>query len=235
MKILAVESSAGPASCAVYEDGKVLASSYINVKLKHSQTLLPMIDAMLKNSGVGIDDIDMLAVAAGPGSFTGIRIGVAAVKGIAFARGIPCVGVSTLAAMAHMAAAFNFDGIVCPAMDARCTQVYTAMFECRGKTITRLTEDSALMIEELKNQIISTKKSVLFIGDGALLCYNAICQHCSNVYIAPEPFRFQNAVGVAMQAANEPEKAVSADRLVPIYLRLPQAERELKRKMGAKA
>ncbi|MDD3693471.1 MAG: tRNA (adenosine(37)-N6)-threonylcarbamoyltransferase complex dimerization subunit type 1 TsaB, partial [Oscillospiraceae bacterium] len=86
---MAVESSAGPASCAVYEDGKVLASSYINVKLKHSQTLLPMIDAMLKNSGVGIDDIDMLAVAAGPGSFTGIRIGVAAVKGIAFARGIP--------------------------------------------------------------------------------------------------------------------------------------------------
>ncbi len=235
MKILAVESSAGPASCAVYEDGKVLASSYINVKLKHSQTLIPMIDAMLKNSGIGIDDIDMLAVAAGPGSFTGVRIGVAAIKGIAFARGIPCIGVSTLAAMAHMAGALHFDGIVCPAMDARCSQVYTAMFECSSNTLTRLTEDSALKIEELKNQIINTKKSVLFVGDGALLCYNAICPNCANVYIAPEQFRFQNAVGVAMQAASQPEKAVSADSLLPIYLRLPQAERELKRKTGAKA
>ena len=133
MKVLAIESSAGPASCALTEDGRILASAGVHTGLTHSQTLVPMVDGMLKNAGVPLQDVDLLAVAAGPGSFTGVRIGVAAVKGLAFARDIPCVGVSTLAAMARAADGIPFDGVVCAAMDARCRR-YTRRCLTAGAT-----------------------------------------------------------------------------------------------------
>ncbi|HBT66066.1 MAG TPA: tRNA (adenosine(37)-N6)-threonylcarbamoyltransferase complex dimerization subunit type 1 TsaB [Ruminococcaceae bacterium] len=232
MKILAIESSAGPASCAVYQDGKVLSFSYVNTGLTHSQTLIPMVNNMLVSAGVCIRDIDYLAVAAGPGSFTGVRIGVAAVKGIAFTDGIPCIGVSTLAAMARLTEGIPFEGLICAAMDARCNQVYTALFENNNGDIKRLTDDSALHLDELKKQVELYKKRVLFIGDGAQLCYNAFGLSVPNVYLAPPAFRYQNAIGVAIEAAKMTDCAVPPDRLMPTYLRLPQAERELKRRQG---
>lgn len=232
MKILAIESSAGPASCTVYHDGKVLADSAVNTGLTHSQTLIPMVDDMLKNAGININDIDLFAVAAGPGSFTGVRIGVAAVKGLAFASEKPCLGVSALAAMARMTEGLPYEGLVCAAMDARCNQVYTALFENHNGHLKRLSEDNAISVDELKNQLEIYKKTVLLIGDGAQLCYNAFGSSVPNVYLAPPNFRFQNSVGVALEAAAFPEHSVSAEELMPVYLRLPQAERELRRRLG---
>lgn len=232
MKILAIESTAGPASCAVCEDGRILACSSVHIGLTHSQTLIPMVHDMLKNAGIGLNDIDIFAVAAGPGSFTGVRIGVAAVKGLAFAGDKPCVGVSTLAAMARMAGGLPFDGIICAAMDARCGQVYTALFENHAGSVQRLTEDEAMSLDELKNRADYGEKSILFVGDGAELCYNAFSQFSPYVHLAPACFRYQNAAGVALEAENRMDQAVSADKLTPVYLRLPQAERELKRRLG---
>ena len=152
--LLAVESSATPASCAVLrveESGAtLLCESAVNTKLTHSQTLLPMITDMLKNAGLSLADIDALAVAAGPGSFTGVRIGVAAVKGLAFADDLPCVGVSTLEGMARRFEGVPFTGRVLTAMDARCQQIYTALFSCEKGSITRITPDEALPIEEYR-------------------------------------------------------------------------------------
>lgn len=232
MKILAIESSAGPASCALAEDGRILASAGAHTGLTHSQTLIPMVDAMLKNAGVSIREVDLLAVAAGPGSFTGVRIGVAAVKGLAFAQDKPCVGVSTLAAMARLADGLPFDGVVCAAMDARCRQVYTALFACEGGEVSRLTPDEAIPLEELEKRLISCNKSIFLVGDGAQLCYNTLNGHVPGLILAPPLLRYQQAAGVAAQAALETEKAVPAERLQPIYLRLPQAERELRARQG---
>lgn len=232
MKILAIESSAGPASCAVMEDGRLLATAGVHTGLTHSQTLIPMVDSMLKNAAIPFDDIDLLAVAAGPGSFTGVRIGVAAVKGLAFAKDTPCVGVSTLAAMARLAEGVPFDGIVCAAMDARCRQVYTALFTCGNGRLSRLTPDEALPLDELEKRLVSTKKSIFLVGDGAELCYNTFGNRISGAVLAPPHLRYQQAAGVAAEAAAGPEQAVSAERLQPVYLRLPQAERELRARQG---
>lgn len=233
MKILAIESSAGPASCAVWEDGRLLAASAVYTGLTHSQTLLPMTADMLRNAGLTMDDVDLLAVAAGPGSFTGVRIGVAAVKGLAFAKDKPCCGVSTLAAMARLTEGLPFTGTVCAVMDARCRQVYTARFACRDGALERLSPDEALPLEVLRDALAAeSAKPVLLVGDGAAFCYDALAGELPFLRPAPEGLRLQHARGVAAEAAAHPETAVPGDRLVPRYLRLPQAERELRRKQG---
>lgn len=226
MKILALETSAGPASCAVTENGVVLASAYNNTALTHSQTLMPMVESMLKQAGLTFSDMDLLAVAAGPGSFTGVRIGVAVLKGLAFAEDKPCVGVSTLAAIARGAEGIGFEGIVCAAMDARCRQVYTACFEVQGGSFRRISEDEAISTEELKTRLLTFGKPILLLGDGAKLCYNEFKDTVPHLLLAAEHIRFQSAVGVAAEAALC--ETVTAEALQPLYLRLPQAERELR-------
>lgn len=230
MKILAVDTSAVTASCAVTADGKLVTATELRSKMTHSQTILPMVEDMLKNAGLTADDIDLLAVNVGPGSFTGVRIGVAAVKGMAFMRDIPCAPVSTLSSMAY-----NFVGLpqvqtVCAVMDARCGQVYTALFEVAGDMVTRLTDDCAIAVVELQKQLTDLKKSVVLVGDGAQMCYTAMKENVPGLYLAPDHLRYQSAVGVAAAATCvEPCKA---DALQPVYLRLPQAERELKARLA---
>ena len=232
--LLAVESSATPASCAVLrveESGAtLLCESAVNTKLTHSQTLLPMITDMLKNAGLSLADIDALAVAAGPGSFTGVRIGVAAVKGLAFADDLPCVGVSTLEGMARRFEGVPFTGRVLTAMDARCQQIYTALFSCENGVITRLTPDEALPLGEVRDRLAGDDTPTLVIGDGAVLCVNALKEAVPALSLAPVGLRLQHAVGVARAAIPlfAAKAAVSGDRLLPTYLRLPQAERELR-------
>lgn len=230
MKILAIDSSAVSASCCVWEDGRLLARSDVNTRLTHSQTLLPMVQDMLKNAQIELADIDLLACAAGPGSFTGVRIGVAAVKGLALPEDKPCAGVSTLAAIAHNADGLPFDGIVCAAMDARCQQVYTALFECRGGEISRLTSDEALPLSELQIRLEKIKKSIFLVGDGAELCYTQFKEFIPGCVLSPLHLRYQSAYGVAVEAAAVAKRGetVSGDTLLPHYLRLPQAERELR-------
>ena len=231
MRILAIDSSATAASAALVEDGKVMGEFYINTRLTHSQTLMPMIDDVLKCTRTELSGVDLFAVSAGPGSFTGIRIGVASIKGLAMAQEKPCVGVSTLEAMA-----FNLEhleGTVCAVMDARCQQVYNAIFSVQCGRLERITPDRALSIEELAKECENYTKPLFLVGDGANLCYNNEWFKTLNAILPPEPLVYQRACGVAKSALITFERggAVTPAALMPIYLRLPQAERELKKRI----
>lgn len=230
MKILAVDSSAKACSAAVVEDNKILGSFFINTSLTHSQTLVPMIDAVLKNTSTDINDIDAFAVSAGPGSFTGVRIGVAAVKGMAMSLNKPCVSVSTLEAMPYNI--IFEDCIAVCVMDARCNQVYNALFEINDGKINRLCEDRALSVDELAHDLKHFDKKLILVGDGAELCYNSYKELFDNIFLAPDIQRYQNASGVALAAMTK--EKISCEELMPTYLRLPQAERELKKRMENK-
>ena len=238
MRILAIDSSAVSASAAVLEDGKLLGEFFINTRQTHSQTLMPMIDNVLKCTCTPLNSIDLFAVSAGPGSLTGVRIGVACIKGMAMPDNKPCAGVSTLEAMAYNLA--HLDATICAVMDARCQQVYNAIFDANGGTLQRLTKDRAISIEDLaqecRNILEKTKKPLLLVGDGAKLCYNTTGFAQMNVTLPPEHLLYQRAFGVAQAASrlyNLGETVIPAE-LAPIYLRLPQAERELKKRLNGK-
>ncbi len=229
MKILGIDCSAGPASVAVCENKKVISSAFTNVKVTHSQTLMPMLTSVLKSANLTLSDIEGFAISAGPGSFTGIRIGIAAVKGLAAAKNIPCVPVSTLYGMAY--SFIGTSSTVCCVMDARCNQVYNALFKVEGNTVTRLCEDRALMCDELISELERINETVTVCGDGAdMFCEKAKC--LTNIVKAEEHLKYQNAVAVALCAEKDFSngKTVPANKLLPVYLRLPQAERELKNK-----
>lgn len=226
MKILAIDSSAISAGCAIVEDGHVIAESFVRVGLTHSETLLPMAANTLANAKLTPQDIDCYAVSSGPGSFTGIRIGVAAVKGMAFANDTPCVGVSTLEAIAWNGAAL--DGIICAVMDARRQQVYNALFSFADGCIIRLCDDRAVSIEALAAELKTEQSIIHLVGDGAALCYEIMGSALPNVRSAPEHLRYARGFGVAMAAQRllSENGAVSPERLIPTYLRPSQAERE---------
>lgn len=225
MKILALETSAKAVSAAVSEDGKILASGYQDTGLTHSRTLMPIVEHILKNTGLTVADMDAIAVAAGPGSFTGIRIGVAAAKGLAFAADKPAVGVSTLAAMARNVA--FCDGLVICAMDARRQQVYNALFEAKDGQLTRLTPDRAIALEELAEELRNDPRPKTVVGDGAKLCLAHLAEAGIPCRLAPAHLVMQNAMSVALEAeAMAAEgKLVSAQALEPVYLRPAQADR----------
>ena len=233
MKILSLECTAGPASAAITEDGQVIASAFVNVKLTHSQTLLPMAEGLFAAARLNLQDIDGLAINAGPGSFTGVRIGISAAKGLAAARNLPCAGVSTLLSLA-----FNYrdtDCIVCAVMDSRCNQVYNAIFEISGGKITRLCEDRAVLCEELAENLKKVsqngEKRVIIVGDGTDVFF-PFAENIPGVCKSAPERRYQNAVSVALAAEDifKNGLSVTPDKLLPVYLRLPQAERELKKK-----
>ncbi len=222
MLILAFESTAKAASCALLRDGK-LVSQYTQCSgLTHSRTLLPMGEDMLKNAELKLADVDLLAVAHGPGSFTGVRIGVSMVKGLAWASDKPCVGVSTLEAMAWHGLAAG--GLVCPVMDARRSQVYNALFRIVDGSPRRLTEDRPIALEELAEELRAYNERVFLVGDGAELSFRALTEKGLPCSLAPENLRMQSAWGVAMAAMDKTPG--TADDLLPVYLRLSQAERE---------
>lgn len=226
MKILALETSAKSVSVAVTEDGVPLASSYQNTGLTHSRTLMPLLDAMLTSSGLELQDMDALAVAAGPGSFTGLRIGVSAAKGLAWAKELPCCGVSTLAAMARTAA--DFQGLIIGAMDARRQQIYHALFRGENGRVLRVTQDCAISLEELASLLRDMPEEKLVVGDGAALCADYLSTAGIPCRMADEHHRMQSAVGVALCAEEMSARGetVTAQQLEPVYLRLSQAERE---------
>lgn len=221
MKILALETSAKSVSCAVVEGGVPLASAYQCTGLTHSRTLMPMVEDMLKNAELTLDAIDLIAIANGPGSFTGLRIGIAAVKGLAWAADKPCCGVSTIEAMARSVS--HMDGLIIGAMDARRSQIYNALFDARDGVLTRLCADRAIGLDDLCAQLKDDPRRKIVLGDGGKLCYDYLTQHGVSCELAPAPLVYQNAVGVAL-AAEHGEK-VSSQELAPVYLRPAQAER----------
>ena len=226
MLILAFETSAKAGSVAVLQNGKLLGESYQNTGLTHSQTLLSMAEDTLKSCGLTPGDVQAVAVAAGPGSFTGVRIGVAAAKGFAWGAELPCCGVSTLEAMAENLGVY--DGYVLPVMDARRSQVYNALFLAEKGVLTRLREDRAISLEELAADIQELEKPVFLVGDGSQLTYQALQARVSQLVLPPEHRMHQRAAGVALVAEKMLLRGESCDAssLQPNYLRLSQAERE---------
>lgn len=222
MLVLALESSAKAASVALMQDDALICQYSQCSGLTHSRTLLPMVEDMLKNSDTILADVDLIAVAHGPGSFTGIRIGVSTVKGLAWASDKKCVGVSTLAAMAwHGVSA---DGLVCPVMDARRSQVYNALFEIKDGCPERLCADRAIALAELAAELKAKNREVFLVGDGADISYEYLKNEGIACRVAPQNLLYQSAWGVGMEALRS--KSGTADDLLPVYLRLSQAERE---------
>ena len=231
MLILAFETSAKAASVALVENGKLLGESYQNTGLTHSQTLMVMAEDLLKQCGKTVNDITAVAVAQGPGSFTGVRIGVAAAKGFAWGREIPCYGISTLEAMAASLGAW--EGHVCACMDARRNQVYNAIFLADGAAPLRLTADRAISLTDLKEELEHIDGPIYLVGDGAELTYMTLAPEIPELILLPEHRLHQRAVGVALLAqvkiwAGDPG---DGNALTPNYLRLSQAERERMEKL----
>ena len=229
MLILAFESSARAGSVALVEDGRLLSQYSQCSGLTHSRTLLPMAEDMLKNAELSLDKVDLFAVAHGPGSFTGIRIGVSTVKGLAWAADKPCVGVSTLEAMAWHGLAAG--GLVCPVMDARRSQVYNALFQVENGKPVRLCEDRPIALSQLAEELRALNAPAFLIGDGAELAEKYLREQAIPCTVAPENLRWQSAWGVAMAAMDKTPG--SADALLPVYLRLSQAERERQERLDA--
>ncbi len=226
MLILAFETSAKAASVALHDGTKLLGESYQNTGLTHSQTLMVMAEDLLKQCGKTAANVTAVAVAEGPGSFTGVRIGVAAAKGFAWGRELPCYGISTLEAMAESLGVYQ--GYVCPVMDARRSQVYNALFSVNCGECTRIREDRAISLSRLGEELQNLPEPVFLVGDGSILCYNTLLGKAGNLVLPKEHRMHQRATGVAILAAKRiaaGETASGAD-LTPNYLRLSQAERE---------
>ena len=228
--LLAFETSAKAASVALFDGEKLLGESYQNTGLTHSQTLLLMAEDLMKNCGITVNDLTSVAVAAGPGSFTGVRIGVSAAKGLAWGREIPCFGVSTLEAMA-LGLGIQ-EGYILPTMDARRAQVYTALFSVKNGVVTRIFEDQAIALAELKEKL-PADQPIFLVGDGSILTYNTLKDEITNLVMPPEHKMHQRAVGVGLAALAAIARGEKGDgeTLTPNYLRLSQAERERMEKM----
>ena len=231
MLTLAFETSAKAASVALTENGKLLGESYQNTGLTHSQTLMVMAQDLLKQCGKTAADLTAVAVAEGPGSFTGVRIGVAAAKGLAWGRELPCYGVSTLEAMAVSLGIY--EGHVCACMDARRSQVYNALFLADGGTLERLCEDRAIALSDLKEDLAHIDGPIFLVGDGAVLTHRQLAGEIPELILPPEHRRHQRAVGAALLAEKKQLAGEAGDgnALSPNYLRLSQAERERAEKM----
>ena len=224
--ILGIDSSAITAGCALYDGEKILAEEFLNVAHTHSQTLLPMIETMFKTSGKTLSDVEKIAVTTGPGSFTGLRIGVSCVKGMCLGAGKSCVDVSTLEAIAY-----NFvgvDGIICACMDARLKQVYNALFKSENGVITRLCEDRAIALSDLSEELEKLGGKIILAGDGAALAHGFTGEKYT---LAPLALRFQRGSGVCLAAENK--TVIEAGALMPKYLRMAQAERERAERLQA--
>lgn len=235
MKIIALEASATAASAAVCHEDRVIGEYFLDTAKTHSQTLLPMLEQLLAAADTRLAEADFLAVTTGPGSFTGLRIAIAAVKGMAMGAELPCVGVSSLEALAYNLRGFS--GVAAAVMDARRGQVYAAIFDLCDGQVTRRREDMAISIDQLGEMLEKEEKPVFLVGDGALLCYNTLLEKLPNIRLAPAHLRLQRASSVAACGLQSYRRdgGQHCGGLLPGYLRLPQAERELlqKQKDGA--
>lgn len=233
MVILGIDSSAAAASAAIVKDGKVLSEMFLNVGLTHSVTLLSAIKNVVESACITVNDVDAVSVSNGPGSFTGVRIGVSTAKGIAEPTGKKCVPVSTLEAIAYPL--IDTDCIAVSVMDARCNQVYCALFDCQNSVMTRLSDDDAISLDALAEMLKNyTDKKIILIGDGADISYKFLEDKVDGISKASPKIKYQSASSVALIAEqmllNNDDRGTTPAELVPSYLRLSQAERELKKK-----
>ena len=226
MLLLAFETSAKAASVALFEENALLGEQYQNTGLTHSQTLMVMAEDLLRQCGKKPADVSAVAVANGPGSFTGVRIGAAAAKGFAWGADIPLYGTSTLESMALGLGAW--EGYICPVMDARRSQVYNALFYVNQGNVERITLDRAISLADLEKELKILSKPIFLVGDGSILCYNTLLENVPNLVLPPEHRLHQRATGVGLAALRQIANGDSGNgaALTPNYLRLSQAERE---------
>lgn len=235
MIVLAVDTSSKVASVSILDDGVTRAFFTSNNKQTHSQTIMIMIENVLKIANLTVKDIDLFACSNGAGSFTGLRIGISAIKGLAFGVGKPTIGVSTLEGLAYNCIDIK-DTIICPVMDARCAQVYNALFEIefcnetKSNKLIRICEDRPIKIEELCEELTKFTKNIIFVGDGANLCYNRLIDlnfDTTNISIINDMLVLNSATSIAKIAYNQHALGQELPVLYPNYLRLSQAEQNL--------
>lgn len=228
--VLAIDTSGPVAGCAVLAEGKIRHLTAMNHGLTHSETIMPAVDAALEGAGLRCSDVDVFAAVAGPGSFTGVRIGVCAAKGLAHAVGKPCVAVHALETLAMNF--YGFDGLCCPILDARRGQVYCAAFDMANGWPERALEDAAQPLGEFIERLPGDRRLV-FVGDGVPVHGEAVRAALGErALIAPPHLRDLRADAACLLAAARPERWVEPARLRPIYLRAPQAVRERERKLA---
>ncbi|MGN1007113.1 MAG: tRNA (adenosine(37)-N6)-threonylcarbamoyltransferase complex dimerization subunit type 1 TsaB [Aristaeellaceae bacterium] len=232
MNIVAIDTSGPAASCAVLIDGEIVQSIAMNRGLTHSETIMPALDACMSAAGLSCDQVDCFATVAGPGSFTGVRIGVCAVKGLAHAWNRPCARIDALEALAMNFA--GFDGLACPILDARRGQVYCAAFDMKDGMPVRVLEDAAIDLTEFLASLPKDRRLV-FLGDGLRVHAARIRETLPEALIAPANLRQLRADAACLLAEARPEEWMEARKLTPIYLRLPQAERERNQRLAAEA
>jgi tRNA threonylcarbamoyladenosine biosynthesis protein TsaB len=228
MIILSIDSSDKTASAAVLKENKVLGEFFLNLGLKHSQTLAPMIDSLLKYANISLKDIDLLSAVIGPGSFTGIRIGVSIINGMALAFQKKCIGVSSLLALAYNVR--NFQGLICSCIYARENEVYAGIFEKKIEKINRIDKDISIKVCDLIKIVKDYKKKTIFVGSGGLICYNEIQEKFgknSDFLISDDIYIKASSAGIASFDCASLGQAVLSDFLEPNYLKLTKAERDL--------
>ena len=233
MNILMIDTSGPACGVAIMADGRLVYEAELTHRQTHSQRVMPMVDTALQMSDMTAADMDVFGAVVGPGSFTGVRIGVSTAKGLAWGAQKPAIGVSTLEAMAYHGLAAGEGALVCAAMDARRSQIYNALFEIRGGKPVRLCGDRAISLAELGEELGKMQKSAFLVGDGAQLCYNTCLDMGIPAVLAPGNLVSQSAWGVAMAAFGQ--TPAPAEELLPVYLRLSQAERERQARLAAQA
>lgn len=239
MIVVGIDSSSVSGSCGICKDGEILANGFVKNGLTHSQTLLPLIDEILEKAKISISDVDLFSITKGPGSFTGLRIGMSTVMGLAAVNNTKCIGVSTLEAAAFgviKSQKYDLNGkIVCSVMDARCKQVYFAMFAEQNGEFTRICDDMAISADEALNMLKSKGLPVILTGDGAAMYFEMFTKSIENLELAQFDEQYVEGYAVAELGEKYVDSAVRFDKLRPEYLRLPQAQRELKLKMSKNA
>ena len=220
LTLLGIDTSGKTASVAVCKEDSVLAQTTVYTKLTHSQVILPICKEVLKNAGMELSQIDGIAAAAGPGSYTGLRIGIAAVKAMCFALGKPCIGISTLEALAHNVSVHK--GIICAVMAARLDLVYCAVFRSDGRTISRITEDGILSLDELKARLETMDGDIITVGDAA--------DKLTGEGFAASPPHLKLQLASSLCAAGFGKELCSPDELEAAYMQITKAEKDLKAK-----
>ncbi len=228
MRILAVDTSSSVASCAIVDGEKLISERILNNKLTHSQTFMPMIASALAESELKAEDIDVFAAVNGPGSFTGLRIGVSAVKALAHAVNKPCAAISTLEAMAYNIMFTEY--LIAPIMDARRGEVYNAIYRFEDNKLVTVIEPRAVSVDECCEDILKTGKKTVFLGDGLPVYKNGIVKKLGGMAIAAPAHLNAQMAGSAAVLAKEKE-LIPYQVLAPVYLRKSQAEREYEKRM----
>lgn len=228
MNIVAIDTSGPAASCAVMKDGAVIQLTVMNHGLTHSETIMPALDQAMRAAGIGCAEVDVFAAVAGPGSFTGVRIGVCAVKGLAHAWNRPCARVDALEALAMNF--YGFDGLACPILDARRGQVYCAAFDMQNGMPRRAMDDMAMDLSAFV-EALPRDRRIVFLGDGLRVHAVTLRDLLPEAMIAPANLQDLHADAACVLAAAHPDEWIEARLLTPIYLRAPQAERERERRI----